>query len=370
MNNKVAVRKCKEYEVEKIYDLISEIYIKCEGPDLNGKKVLVKPNILSDADPVKCISTHPVFVEAVIMYLHSRNARVFVGDSPAVHLKGFRGEKSGIFDVCRRNGAAWVDFAEKPGEIKLRNGKIRIASIIDEVDLVISLPKFKNHELVYFTGAIKNTLGLVPGFSKAKQHAIYQNRDNFSSFLVDLCEAVLPHFFFMDGIRGMEGPGPGQGIPVQTDIIIGSSNPLALDIVASTIAGYDPLMVPTTKIALTRQRWLSSPEDIAYDGPELENLIRHDFKRIPYSGKSNISLKFITSRIKLLRRLERRPVFIHRNCSGCLKCIRICPVKAIEMHKFNHKHVVLTDSKCIRCFCCSEVCPEKAVDVRIKLFGV
>jgi uncharacterized protein (DUF362 family)/NAD-dependent dihydropyrimidine dehydrogenase PreA subunit len=370
MNNKVVVRECKEYEIEKIYDLISEIYKKCKGPELQGRKVLVKPNILNDADPGKCISTHPVFVEAVIMYLHARNAKVFVGDSPAVHLKGFRGEKSGIFDVCRRTGAEWVDFAEKQGEIRLRNGKIRIASVVDEVDLIISLPKFKNHELVYFTGAIKNTLGLVPGFSKAKQHAIYQNRENFSGFLVDLCEAVLPQFFLMDGIRGMEGPGPGQGIPVNTEVIIGSSNPLALDIIASTIAGYNPQLVPTNRIALARRKWLTASEDITYDGPELEGLIRHDFKRIPYSGRNNISLKFITNRIKPLRKFERRPVFNHRNCTGCLKCIRICPVQAIEMHKQVRNHVVLTDSKCIRCFCCSEVCPEKAVDVRRKIFGV
>jgi len=38
------------------------------------------------------------------------------------------------------------------------------------------MPKLKNHELVYFTGAIKNTLGVVPGFSKARQHALHHDR--------------------------------------------------------------------------------------------------------------------------------------------------------------------------------------------------
>ena len=79
-----------------------------------------------------------------------------------------------------------------PVEKKLKKGKIKIASVVDEVDLIISLPKFKNHELVYFTGAIKNTLGLVPGFSKAKQHAIHQDRNGFGEFLVDLNEANYP----------------------------------------------------------------------------------------------------------------------------------------------------------------------------------
>ena len=110
----------------------------------------------------------------------------------------------------------------------LRKGKIRVAAITDEVDLIISLPKFKNHELVYFTGAIKNTLGLVPGFSKGKQHALHQDRSKFGEFLVDLNEAVTPDYFLMDGIMGMEGPGPGRGFPVEIGLLFGSTNPLVL----------------------------------------------------------------------------------------------------------------------------------------------
>ncbi len=195
MNPKVAVRQCHEYDFDRIYDLISEIYNTCDGPEVSGKKVLVKPNILMDADPAKCITTHPVVVEAMVRFLQSKGAAVVVGDSPALHLPGAKCEKSGIYDVCTRTGAAWVDFLKNPSEAVLKNGKIRIASIAREVDLIISMPKFKNHELVYFTGAIKNTLGLVPGISKAKQHALHHDRDRFSVFLVDLNEAVTPSFF-------------------------------------------------------------------------------------------------------------------------------------------------------------------------------
>jgi uncharacterized protein (DUF362 family)/ferredoxin-like protein FixX len=369
MNNKVAVRECHEYDADKIYNTVSDIYRICEGPVLDDRKVLVKPNILTDDDPSRCISTHPAVVEAVIRFLQTKNARVFVGDSPAVHLKNFRGVKSGIADVCSRTGAEWVDFTKETREIKLRKGKIKIAAIASDIDLIISLPKFKNHELVYFTGAIKNTLGLVPGFAKAKQHALYQNRDSFSLFLVDLNEAILPHFFIMDGITGMEGKGPSQGNPVDTGVLIGSSNPVALDYIASTIAGYNPVMIPTTRIAISRQKWLLSPDDIIYDGPDLERVIKHDFRRILQSRLSNIAVRFVTGRVRMLRRLERRPVFIQENCTGCRKCITICPMKAIEMHKNRTNHVILTDSKCIRCFCCSEVCPSNAVEIKLKLFG-
>jgi uncharacterized protein (DUF362 family)/Pyruvate/2-oxoacid:ferredoxin oxidoreductase delta subunit len=370
MNNIIAVRKCKEYDIQNVLEVISEIYKKTGGPDVNGKRVLVKPNILTDDDPEKCISTHPVVVEAMIRFLQSEGATVMVGDSPAVHTQKFRGEKSGIFKVCEITGAKWIDFLEDPSEKSLRKGKIRIASIVNHVDLIISLPKFKNHELVYFTGAIKNTLGLVPGFSKAKQHALHQDRSRFGEFLVDLTEAVTPDYFLMDGIMGMEGPGPGNGLPVEIGLLLGSTNPLALDITASRIAGYEPLLIPTSRAAFFRKTWLQSESDIIYDGPEIKSLIINGFKKIPVSTTNNIALKFVIKRIKFLKKLERRPVFLHDNCTGCQKCVNICPVQAILPLPDKKTHIVLTDNKCIRCFCCSEVCCDDAVIIRRKVFGV
>jgi uncharacterized Fe-S center protein len=94
------------------------------------------------------------------------------------------------------------------------------------------------------------------------------------------------------------------------------------------------------------------------------------FKKIPVSSNNNIALQFVMKRIKLLKKLERRPVFIHDNCTGCQKCVNICPVQAIQPLPSKKTYIVLTDSKCIRCFCCSEVCVDNAVEIRRKVFGV
>jgi len=371
MNNNISVRRCKEYDLYKVFELISDIYEKSDGPDVQGKKVLVKPNILSDNDPSRCISTHPVVVEAMVRFLQSKGATVFVGDSPAVHNNRFRGEKSGIGKVCELTDATWVDFMTNPVEKKVKNRKVRIAGIVDQVDVIISLPKFKNHELVYFTGAIKNTLGLLPGFSKGLQHALHGDRNGFGEFLVDLNEIVTPDYFLMDGIMGMEGPGPGaNGIPVSVGVLLGSTNPLILDIIASQIAGYDPMVIPTSRTAFFRKKWLVSQEDIIYDGPDLDSLIVEGFTKIPVKGNNNIAMQFIMRRINFMRKLERRPVFLHEKCTGCLKCVNICPVQAIQPLPGKKTHIILTDSKCIRCFCCSEVCTDNAVDIRKKFFGV
>ena len=370
MNNKISVRKCGEYDLQEITGLIGEIYRSAEGPDPSGRKILLKPNILTDTDPGRCVTTNPVFIEAATRFFQGCGAEVLIGDSPSIHLQNFRPQKSGIAAICEKTGARWIDFRKDTADIRLRKARIKVASVVNEVDLVISLPKFKNHELVYFTGAIKNTLGLVPGFVKGKQHALYQNRNSFGEFLVDLNEAVLPDFFLMDGIMGMEGPGPANGMPRKVGLIFGSTNPLALDIIASSVAGYDPMIIPSTRTAYFRKKWLTDIDDIVYDGPDPGSLKIKDFTRIPVSATSNISLQFVMKRIKSLRKLERRPVFLHDNCTACHKCVKICPVGAISPMPGKNNHIVLTDSKCIRCFCCSEVCMDNAIEVRRKIFGV
>jgi ferredoxin len=99
-------------------------------------------------------------------------------------------------------------------------------------------------------------------------------------------------------------------------------------------------------------------------------VVKEDFRRIPVSGNSTAGLRFILGRTLAGRRLERRPVFMRDECTGCRKCVDICPADAILQNPSDRKHIILTDSRCIRCYCCAEACTDNAIDVRRKLFGV
>ena len=63
--------------------------------------------------------------------------------------------------------------------------------------------------------------------------------------LIDLNKCVAPKLYVMDGIVAMEGNGPGSGDPVQMNVMLMSTDPVALDSVFSRLVYLKPEMVPT-----------------------------------------------------------------------------------------------------------------------------
>ncbi len=49
--------------------------------------------------------------------------------------------------------------------------------------------------------------------------------------------------------------------------------------------------------------------------------------------------------------------FKNAECKDCYKCLRECPVKAIEV--INHQAQIIA-GRCILCGKCTEVCPQNA----------
>ena len=367
MGTTVAIQSCFSYDSAEMDRQIEWLYVEGNGPDPKGKKVLLKPNLLSDEYPDKAMTTHPVVVESVIKYLQSRGAVVFVGDSPTIDTQKFTGERSGIRQVVDKCGATWVRFNDAAITRKIGTTEIKLTAHIAKADLIISISKLKNHELMILSGAMKNIFGFVPGFYKAMQHVNYPDRYKFGKFFVDLEEAVKPDFHIMDGIVAMEGPGPGNGFPKKVNVLLASVNPLALDIIAGRIVGYDPLEIPITRAALERGSLLKNTEDIVIRGPDPQTIAVRDFKRIYKGGEAGIIFKFLKRKIPGLRRFDKRPVFTNGLCTACSKCIDICPVKTLSFDKMKENTVLINDSKCIRCYCCFEVCRDGAVEVKRKV---
>jgi uncharacterized protein (DUF362 family)/Pyruvate/2-oxoacid:ferredoxin oxidoreductase delta subunit len=378
MKATVAVLRCPSYDRTLLDRAVAEACELSEMPDVKGRSVLLKPNILRTTLPEEAVSTRGEVLASFARFLKSKGAaRILAGESPGWQSQDQAAKKSGILAACEAEGVEWIDFS-KGEEFDCPQGRIlkrfTFAAAIREADMLVSLPKLKTHRLLRYTGAIKNLFGLVPGLSKSAFHLRFPDPKDFGTMLVDLALAAKPAFSLMDGVVAMEGEGPSNGRPVQTGLVLASPDPLALDWIAASIIGYDPLELPYLVDAASRGAWISGPEDIELRGLSISEARPAKFELIPAgsAGKS-----FADSLPPPLRRLLRdassaRPFFDHGKCVRCGGCISICPPKALEYapdaRAKSKKRVAIDYEKCIRCYCCHEVCPEGAIRLRKRIF--
>ena len=371
INKKVGIEHCSSYEGEEVFKALKNAVQLAGSPDVAGKTVLLKPNMLFDSAYDKAVTTHPVFVEAAIRLVAELGAkRILVGDSPGLQTPGFSGKASGIGEVVKKTGAEWVDFTKEKIDLVYPEGKVMkkfsVTKAVKDADIIITLPKLKTHQLMFFTGALKNNFGLVPSMLKSTLHVRFSSHVSFASMLVDLNMAVKAGYAFMDAIVGMEGPGPSAGSPRHIGLVLASANLLAMDVAASTIIGYPPEEIPVNKEALDRRYWLNDFNEIEYPLLSPLDLRITDYVKIPLKKTGSQLFEFLLpGPIRRFRNARATgPEIEHGSCVRCGDCLRICASSAISAAgEGKEKRMIFDYHRCIRCFCCHEICPKKAIDI-------
>jgi len=355
MPEKVSIVKCNSYNKEEVYNSVKQSLDNIGFRFKENSTVLLKPNILAKVTPEKAVTTHPSIIEAVCRLLKEKKCKIIIGES-----SGFFGgtkeafEVSGIKEAADKYNAKIINFESsvlKIIENKEKDGLkgFYLPEIIFKVDMIINLPKLKTHSFMLYTGAVKNLFGFIPGGRKQKFHLIAGSKEKFAKLLVDIYQIIKPGLTIMDGIIGMEGDGPGTaGIPVNTGIVMASESCPALDIIASSIIGYEPLAIPTNKECI--ERGFIEKESIQVIG----ELIKVDYKK-PSKPISRKIPKFIFN--FGFEQAISYPRINRDLCKKCSVCVNSCPPKALQMKDYP----VLNKSKCINCYCCHELCPHKAI---------
>ncbi|MEM3556118.1 MAG: DUF362 domain-containing protein [Candidatus Micrarchaeia archaeon] len=361
---KVAVLKCPSYlEVKKQINNSLRLLGGVKKFFKKGKKVLIKPNISDPLPAEKASNTHPLFVRAVIEITQEAGSEVWVGECSAGGGEGITRkclEISGIGDVVRETGVEFRNFQEEPFvQQGIPNSKVLektdFASALFQADFVVNMPKLKTHGLTFMTGAVKNCFGFIHPAERKYLHKTFSKREQFSQGLVDVYSFIKPHLTIMDAVVAMEGEqGPSFGNPRKLSVIIAGEDGVAVDAVAASIIGYNPLAIPTIKYAEERGVGVGNLERVKVVGSrvkrvtnfKLHPLFDNKYRKIEGFGKSFVML----------------PEVDKSKCIKCGTCADNCPVSAIKMFPYP----VFDRKKCIMCYCCHELCPTGACKLEIK----
>lgn len=376
MTSRVAIVRCESYEPGRVFDAVGR------GLDLigglaplvsAGETILLKPNVLVGSAPDQCVTTHPAVFEAMVRHLQAAGVTVTYGDSPGFGNPENAARKAGLGEIAARHGVPFADFTDGR-QVSFAEGNLikqfYFANGALVADGIISLPKFKTHGMARVTGAVKNQFGCIVGPRKGEFHVRMPDIDRFSQMLVDLNLALGPRLYVMDGVTAMEGNGPRGGDPRQMNVLLVSTDPVALDATMCRMMDLDPRLVGTNVYG---QRYgLGTFEDIELLGDPIEQFIVPEYvvNRSPASTTGRGDAGPIARNL-----IVPKPYIVPELCTRCGTCVQVCPVepKAVDWATpggaKDGRPPVHTYSRCIRCYCCQEMCPEKAIKVRTPLLG-
>ena len=376
--SRVILLPCKEYEEEEIYSLLKKGFSLLGGVEsLIGKEeqILLKPNLLKKAEIEKAVITHPIVVGALARILREEGYnRIMLADSCGNGTTSKVIQGTGMDAYLEKYHIPAVDYKEPvmvsyPQGIQAKD--FILPKELTEADCVISVSKMKTHALERITGAVKNSYGFIYGRQKAIGHTRYPSADSFARMLADLNKMVKPRLYLMDGIVAMEGNGPGAGDPVPMNVLLMSTDPVALDSVFARLVYLDPALVPTNYHGEKMGLGTWKEEEISillHTGEEIsaaeavKRFGKPDFK----VDRKRIRQNIWTRMAKALNLFQKKPYIQADLCVKCGICVNSCPVpeKAVDFRKGKDQPPVYDYKKCIRCFCCQEMCPKKAIKVR------
>ncbi|MFW6052451.1 MAG: DUF362 domain-containing protein [Desulfosalsimonas sp.] len=371
----VSLVKCGSYERKEIGAAVGQSLenIGLSKDIFAGARVAVKPNLLTVAKDESAVITHPEFFRAAVRIIKSGGGTPVLIESPAAHSLQRVIKKTGYKKVVDEEEIEVADPSPARTlyyEDARRFKYIDISATYFDADIIVALPKFKTHGITYVTGAVKHLFGAVPGLEKSKMHLRLPRHEDFADYLLDLYEAMSFGFdppktllYFMDAVVAMEGEGPGHaGRPRQIGAVIAGKDGVAVDWIATRVAGLDPDRVPTIAKGFERGFGTAGPGDIETVGESPENIQIKGF--VPasegsfFSGSDRWPLNTKTFRDLFVE----RPVPKSGLCTLCYECRKICPAKAISAAAPGKDIPEYDYNKCIRCYCCLEICPEGAIE--------
>ena len=264
--------------IEESLDLIGGL----ESIIGNAKTVVVKPNLVEVPFGTTggSVITDPRVLESVVTMLKDAGVeRVLVAEGKSVNLKHIKSGprqtfiNTGLAEVVERAGGEILGWDEEdfvPTEIP--NGgiyrEIGIPRSILEADAFISVPKLKTHCQTEVTVGMKSMQGVYDVEEKQNFH-----NEAFPWKMVDILRVAKPTLTIVDGLICGEGYGPIYTDPVTMNLIVSSTDVVAIDAVCSEIMGIEAQEVPITRLGHAEGIGIGVMDQIDVKGEKVEDVM-------------------------------------------------------------------------------------------------
>lgn len=279
----VTLTRCEDYSRQAIAEAIKKHFNLLGGLEKfvkPGDSVLLKPNFIAPRSRRHATQTDPAVILETARLLKDFGARPFVADSPA-WANTFACVKALKLDESLKELAVPVRQLDKPKKCRVgtMNLHVGISSVALDADVIINLPKFKSHQQLGATFAVKNMFGCVCGKKKALWHFIKGSRqDQFCELLIDIYKYINPVLTIIDAVTAMDGPGPIRGRARPLGWLIGGTDPIACESICAKLVNIEPGDIPIVKTAKQIGFGCSDPAKIQIAGDDFSNDICTDFK--------------------------------------------------------------------------------------------
>ena len=278
----VALVKAAEYDRKTIADAIERTFELLGGIEKfvsPGDRVLIKPNFIAPRAAASAVQTHPAVILEIARTLKDFGAKPFIADSPAWKNTEACVNILGLDEPLKKLGVP-VRQLNKPRRFKIAGSNISISSVALDADKIINVPKFKAHQQLVATFAVKNMFGCVPGKEKAFWHfARGKKHHDFCEMLIEIYKLLKPAMSIIDAVVAMEGMGPLSGTGRKLGFLVASADPIACEFVCARLIGLDPDQLPIVRTAKKLRFGAGNPNSIQILGDDPEELKCLDFEQ-------------------------------------------------------------------------------------------
>jgi uncharacterized protein (DUF362 family) len=133
---------------------------------------------------------------------------------------------------------------------------------------IIHLPTVKTHVFTTITGAMKNAFG---GLLHRERHWTHGVIHDTLVDLLTIQQDIHPGIFaVMDGTFAGDGPGPRAMRWHEKDILLASSDQVAIDAVSAKLQGFDPMSIRFIRRAHELGLGVGNPPDIEITGYDID----------------------------------------------------------------------------------------------------